>query len=124
LTGIWAGGLALTLFSESLQALNLTEGLRIVYVDQFGQKIAASDRHSSLLPNKNGNESFANLQSFINAVEEGKSGSTIDTINDNKMLIFYEPVKFCSTTWAVLLMQPYNNNENTTSAMIAPQRQR
>lgn len=124
LTGIWAGGLNLALFSESLQTLNLTDGLRIIYVDQFGQKIADSDKSSSLLLNKNSNESFANLQSFRNAVEGGKSGSAIETINHNKMLIFYEPVKFRSTTWAVLLMQPYNNNENTTSAMIAPQRQR
>lgn len=116
LTGIWGGGLNLTLFSESLQALNLTDGLRIVYVDQFGKKIADSDKSSSLLLNKNSNESFANLQSFRNAVEGGKSGSTIETINNNKMLIFYEPVKFRSTTWAVLMMQPYNN-ENITLAM-------
>jgi hypothetical protein len=38
LTGIWAGGMNLTLSSESLQALNLTDGLRIVYVDQFWTK--------------------------------------------------------------------------------------
>jgi len=37
LIGIWAGSLNLTAFSEPLQALNLTNGLRIVYVDQFGQ---------------------------------------------------------------------------------------
>lgn len=109
LTGIWGGGLNLTLFSESLQALNLTDGLRIVYVDQFGRKIADSDKYSSLLLNKNGNESFANLQSFRNTVGGGKSGSTIEIINDNKMLIFYEPVKFRSTTWTILLMQPYND---------------
>jgi hypothetical protein len=116
LTGIWAGGLNLALFSESLQTLNLTDGLRIVYVDQLGQKIADSDKSSSLLLNKNSKESFANLQSFRNAVEDGKSGSTIETINHIKMLIFYEPVKFSSTTWAVLLMQPYNN-ENINSSM-------
>ena len=106
LTGILAGGLNLTVFNESLQALNLKDGLRIVYVDQFGRKIADSDKSSSSLLNKNSNEPFANLQSFRNAVDGRKSGSTIETINDNKMLIFYEPVKFRSTTWAVLLMQP------------------
>jgi hypothetical protein len=105
LTGLWAGGLNLALFSESLQALNLTDGLRIIYVDQFGQKIADSES-SSLLFIKNGNESFANLQSFRSAVEGGKSGSTIEIINHNKMLIFYEPVQFHSTTWAVLLLKP------------------
>jgi hypothetical protein len=113
LTGIWSGGLNLTLFSESLQALNLTNGLRIVYVDQLGQKIADSDKHSSLFLNKNRNESFANLQGFRNVVG-GNSGYTVETINDNKMLIFYEPVKFGPTVWAVLLMQPYNS-ENVTN---------
>lgn len=108
LTGIWTGGLNLTLFSGSLQALNLTNGLHIVYVDQLGQKIADSYKHSSLFLNKNRNESFANLQSFRNAVG-GKSGYTVETINDNKMLIFYEPVKFGPTAWVVLLMQPYNS---------------
>jgi hypothetical protein len=39
----------------------------------------------------------------------GKSGYTVETINDNKMLIFYEPVKFGPTAWVVLLMQPYNS---------------
>ncbi len=116
LTGIWAGGLNLALFEESLQSLNLTDGLRIVYVDQFGQKITDSNRYSSLLANKSSNESFANLQSFRNVVEDRNSGTIIETINNNKMLIFYEPVKFRSTTWAVLLMKPYNN-ENITSAM-------
>ncbi|MGC1135572.1 MAG: hypothetical protein WA941_22285, partial [Nitrososphaeraceae archaeon] len=66
-----------------------------------------SDGHSPLLLNKN--ESYANLQSFRNAVEGGKPGFTVETVNNNKMLIFYEPVKFRSTTWGVLLMQPYND---------------
>ena len=43
-----------------------------------------------------------------------------------KMLIFYEPVQFRSTTWAILLMQPYNNENialamaNSTKAMTEP----
>jgi len=68
LSGIWSGGLNLPVFSETLESLNLTNGLHIVYVDQLGQKIADSDKHSSLFLNKNRNESFANLQSFRNAV--------------------------------------------------------
>jgi hypothetical protein len=43
LSGVWAGGLNLTVFSESIQSLNLTNQERIVYVDQHGQKIADSD---------------------------------------------------------------------------------
>jgi hypothetical protein len=100
LVGIWGGGLNLTAFSEPLQALNLTNGLRIVYVDQFGQKIVDSDINKSTI-----SESFANLNSFKNATS-GQAGSTIDRVNNTKMLVTYQPVKVFSNTWAVILMQP------------------
>jgi hypothetical protein len=50
-------------------------------------------------------ESFANLNSFKNA-KNGKAGSTIDTVNNKKMLVTYQPVKVFHNTWSVLLMQP------------------
>jgi hypothetical protein len=37
---------------------------------------------------------------------EQKSGSVMEMINGTKMLVFYEPVQFHSTTWAVLLLKP------------------
>ena len=61
LLGVWSGGLNLTVFSEVLQSLNLTNGERIVYVDQNGQKVADSNKQSF---KTNQNESFANLQAF------------------------------------------------------------
>jgi hypothetical protein len=100
LIGIWAGSLNLTAFSEPLQALNLTNGLRIVYVDQFGQKIADSDINKSTTP-----ESFVNLKSFKAAIG-GQTGSTIDAVNNTKMLVTYQPVNAFHNTWVVLLMQP------------------
>lgn len=103
LLGIWTGGLNLTEFSESLQSLNLTDGERIVYVDQNGQKVADSNMQSF---RANHNESFVNLQAFNNAVREEKSGSVMETINGTRMLVFYEPVQFHTTTWAVLLFKP------------------
>ena len=112
LSGVWAGGLNLTVFSESLQSLNLTNEERIVYVDQHGQKIADSDKE--LLFNRNQNESFTDLQSFKNAVK-GESGSIIEVINGTEMRVLYEPAKFYGTTWAVLLMQPYYSENNATS---------
>ena len=112
LSGVWAGGLNLTVFSESLQSLNLTNEERIVYVDQYGQKIADSDKE--LLFNRNQNESFTDLKSFKNAVK-GESGSIIEVINGTEMLVLYEPAKFYGTTWAVLLMQPYYSENNATS---------
>jgi hypothetical protein len=109
LSGVWAGGLNLTVFSESLQSLNLTNEERIVYVDQYGQKIA--DSNKELLFNRNQNESFTDLKSFENAVK-GESGYIIEVINGTEMLVIYEPAKFYGTTWAVLLMQPYYPENN------------
>jgi Cache domain len=104
LLGIWSGGLNLTVFSETLQSLNLTNGERIVYVDQNGQKVADSNKQSF---RTNQNESFTNLQAFNNALlQEQKPGSVVEMINGIRMLVFYEPVQFHSTTWAVLLLKP------------------
>jgi hypothetical protein len=103
LLGIWSGGLNLTEFSESLQSLNLTHGERIVYVDQNGQKVADSNKQSF---EANHNESFANLQAFKNALRQQKPGSIMEMINGTRMLVFYEPVQFHTTTWAVLLFKP------------------
>ena len=106
LVGIWAGGLNLRVFSKSLQSLNLTNNERIVYVDYHGQKIADSDKKQGI--NKK-NESFANLQSFKNAVA-GKSGSIIEVINGTKMLVSYHAVNAIQTRWVILDIQPYESN--------------
>ena len=103
LLGIWSGGLNLTKFSETLPSLNLTDGERIVYVDQNGQKVADSNKQ---LFRTNQNESFANLQAFNNALQEQKLGSVMEMINGTRMLVIYEPVQFHSTTWAVLSLKP------------------
>jgi Cache domain len=106
LVGIWAGGLNLRVFSKSLQSLNLTNNERIVYVDYHGQKIADSNKKQGI--NKK-NESFANLQSFKNAVA-GKSGSIIEVINGTKMLVSYHAVNAIQTRWVILDIQPYESN--------------
>lgn len=109
LVGIWAGGLDLQNFSEDLQMLNLNQNQRVVYVDNRGQKVA--DSNSDLLSR---NESFANLQGFKNAVT-GRSGSTTETINGAEMLISYHPVEAISNTWAVLLIEPYDESSANSS---------
>jgi hypothetical protein len=98
LLGLWSGGLNLTEFSEILQSLNLTDGERIVYVDQNGQKVADSNEQ---LFRTNHNESFANLQAFNNALREQKLGSVTEMLNGTRTLVSYEPVQFHTTTWAV-----------------------
>jgi hypothetical protein len=47
---------------------------------------------------------FTDLKSFKDAIA-GKHGSKVETENNIKTMIFYYPVKFHSTTWAVLLIK-------------------
>jgi Cache domain len=100
IVGIWAGGIDFKILDKELQSLKLPSGERVVYTGFNGQKVADSDISKSKTP-----ESFANLNSFKNALN-GHSGSVIDTVDNTKMLITYEPVKAFHNTWVVLLMQP------------------
>ena len=99
-TGVWAGGIDFKVLDKELQSLKLPSGERVVYTGYKGQKVADSDVSKSKTP-----ESFVNLNSFKNAIS-GQSGSTVDTVDNTKMLVTYEPVKAFHTTWVVLLMQP------------------
>jgi len=103
IAGVWAGSIDFNVLNKELQSLNLTslgDGTRAVYVDGKGQKIADSDINKSIIP-----ESFPNLKGFKAAIG-GQAGSTIDTVNNTKMLVSYQPVNAFHNTWVVLLMQP------------------
>ena len=103
IAGVWAGSIDFNVLNKELQSLNLTslgDGTRVVYVDGKGQKIADSDINKSIIP-----ESFPNLKGFKAAIG-GQAGSTIDTVNNTKMLVSYQPVNTFHNTWVVLLMQP------------------
>ena len=103
IAGVWAGSVDFNVLDKELQSLNLTsldDSTRVVYVDSNGQKIADSDINKSTIP-----ESFANLKGFKAAIG-GQAGSTIDTVDNTKMLVAYQPVNAFHNTWVVLLMQP------------------
>jgi hypothetical protein len=103
IAGVWAGSIDFNVLNKELQSLNLTsldDSTRVVYVDSNGQKIADSDINKSTIP-----ESFANLKSFKAAIG-GQAGSTIDTVDNTKMLVAYQPVNAFHNTWVVLFMQP------------------
>ncbi|HET8689388.1 MAG TPA: cache domain-containing protein [Methanosarcina sp.] len=100
IAGQWSGGIDFNTIDKELQSLKLPSGERVVYTGYKGQKVADSNVNKSKTP-----ESFANLNSFKNAIN-GKAGSTIDTVNNTKMLVTYHPVKVFHNTWSVLLMQP------------------
>jgi len=109
IAGVWSGGIDFGILNKELQSLNITSlsddgnsnNTRVVYVGHNGQKIADSDISKGKTP-----ESFAALNSFKSAIN-GKSVSTIDTIDNNtKMLVTYQPVKAFHNTWVVLLRRP------------------
>jgi hypothetical protein len=103
IVGVWAGSIDFNVLNKELQSLNLTsldDSTRVVYVDSKGQKIADSDINKSTIP-----ESFANQKGFKAAIG-GHAGSTIDTVNNTKTLVSYQPVNAFHNTWVVLLMQP------------------
>ncbi|MGB7557831.1 MAG: cache domain-containing protein [Nitrososphaeraceae archaeon] len=101
IAGVWAGSIDFKVLNKELQSLNLTsldDSTRVVYVDSNGQKIADSDINKSTIP-----ESFANLKSFKAAIG-GQAGSTIDTVDNTKMLVAYQPVNAFHNTWVILFM--------------------
>ncbi len=103
IVGVWAGGIDFNILNKELQSVNITaigDNTRVVYVGHLGQKVADSDINKSKTQ-----ESFANFTSFKNAIN-GQTGSVIDTVNNTKMLVTYQAVKVFHNTWAVLLMQP------------------
>ena len=102
IAGVWAGSIDFNVLNKELQSLNLTslgDSTRIVYVDSKGQKIADSDISKSTIP-----ESFSNLTGFKAALS-GQTGSTIEKVDNTKMLVAYQPVKKFHNTWVVLSMQ-------------------
>ena len=96
----------------------VVKGLALYGLGQYEEAIRYYDKVLDIDPNNvvalenkqlfriNQNESFANLQVFNNVLQEQKPGSITEMINGNRMLVFYEPVQFHSTTWAVLLLKP------------------
>ncbi len=104
IVGVLGGGIDLNILSKELQSLNITQAgndnTRVVYLDNAGHKAADSDKDKSKIP-----ESFTRLTSFKNAMN-GQSGSVIDTVDNTKMLVTYQPAKVFHNTWVVLLMQP------------------
>jgi hypothetical protein len=102
LVGIWSGGIDFGVLNKELQSFNLTSSddnnRRALYVGHNGLKIADSDINKNKFP-----ESFANLNSFKNAIK-GQSGSIIDTVDNKKTLVTHHPVNAFHNTCVVLLM--------------------
>lgn len=107
LRGVLVGSIDLGLLNKEIQSLNLSQGQRMVYVDSNDTKIADSDKRLST----NNDESFFNLKSFQNAIE-GKSGSIVEEVNQEKMFVSYYPMDALQNRWIILWMQPIAGDIN------------
>jgi hypothetical protein len=112
LTGVLVGSIDLSLLNKEIQSLNLSLGQRIVYIDSNDTKIADSNKMLST----NNDESFSSLRSFQNALE-GKFGSVVEQINQEKVHVSYYPMDAIQNRWIILLIQPINDiyTENNNS---------
>ncbi len=104
LRGVLVGSIDLGLLNKETQSFNLSQGQRIVYIDSNNTKIADTGKRLST----NNNESFSNLKSFQNAIE-GNSGSMVEQVNQEKMLVSYHPMDAIQNRWIILWMQPINS---------------
>jgi hypothetical protein len=72
------GGINLGILNKELQSLNLTsldDNIRVIYIDGNGLEAADSDKNKSTTP-----ESFANLNSFRNAIKIVGGGGCCRTV--------------------------------------------
>jgi signal transduction histidine kinase len=101
LEGILTGSLSLDKTQEYLKNLQIYAHERLLIVDN-AQTVAA-DSEGILKGHK-----LFTLKTIIQNALVGKTGTSIDTINDTKTFIVYSPVKIGQTTWAIISMQPYD----------------
>lgn len=100
--GLWVGALNLQSMDDSLNLIDLGNNGRLIYLDQHGNVVADSNKnHVSA-------SQFENLEGYMNA-RNGKEGTSVEMINNEKMLIAYTPLKILGNTWVVLLVQPYGD---------------
>lgn len=100
--GLWVGALNLQSMDDSLNLIDLGNNGRLVYLDQHGNVVADSNK------NHVSTSQFENLEGYMNA-RNGKEGTSVEMINNEKMLIAYTPLKILGNTWVVLLVQPYGD---------------
>lgn len=92
-----------SVYNRVLQSVPFLNNETALYVDNNGKIIASSPPPPSFNSKYTKPEFISSFQSFKQVIN-GKSGNTIEDIDGKKMLIVYEPVKFKSTTWGVLLI--------------------
>lgn len=113
IVGYWVGIINLTKIKEDLSGLNLlSHDNEVIIVDHNGTQVvnvlARTMNVSSPLSFDNQTlKSFSQLQSVKNALD-GKSGVTVEMLNNTRKTVYYYPVQSQPYEWALLLLRPFH----------------
>src|SRR6266850_6567716 len=102
MVGMLTSGVDLQTIQKRLQELNSYASERILVVDN--NKALVADSAGA------GNESSQILREIgvIQDALAGKNGTTVESINGQKMFLAYHSIRAGQNTWAVVSMQPYD----------------
>jgi hypothetical protein len=113
IVGYWVGIINLNKIKEDLSGLSLlSHGNEVILVDHNGTQVvnvlARTMNVSSPLSFDNQTlKSFSQLQSVKNALD-GKSGVTVEMLNNTRKTVYYYPVQSQPHEWALLLLRPFH----------------
>lgn len=102
--GYWVGIINLTNIKEDLSGLNLlSRDNEVILVDHNGTQVVNVLATFSL--DNQTLKSYSQLQSVKNALN-GKSGVTVEMLNNTRKTVYHYPVQSQPHEWALLLLQP------------------
>ena len=103
MVGMLSSGVDLQTIEKRLQELHSYKDERILVVDNNKAVVADSAPEDGY----RGGQIIPEIAAIQDAFA-GKNGTTVETINDQKMFLAYNPVRAGQNTWAVVSMQPYD----------------
>ena len=101
LIGIWIGAMNSQFIHDNISTHYLGMNGLVAILDTSGNVITSA---SGISMNKT---SLKDLDIFRQAIN-GENGSKIETIENEKMFVSYHPIKTPTTTWALIVIRPYD----------------
>lgn len=101
--GLWGGVLDLNFLVDMINGYQLGKNTRVILIDHNSNEVIDTQN-----PNFSEINSFSYLDSAKKALSES-DGTSVETINGKKVFVVYHPVKAGTHTWALLLLQPYED---------------
>src|SRR2546428_3010183 len=115
MVGMLSSGVDLQIIQKRLKELHSYKDERILVVDNNKALVADSAAEAGY---KSGQ-----ILPEIGAIQDdafaGKNGTTVESINGQKMFMAYQPIRAGQNTWVVVSMQPYEEAFQSVNATIA-----